>query len=250
MTDARLITGDARVVLADLPAESVDCVIADPPYGETSLTWDRWPDGWPTAVLRVLKPTGSMWVFGSLRMFLRHRDEFDGWAHRQEIVWEKHNGSNAAADRFRRVHELVVQYVRADQPASQVYTKPVFSLDSTARTVRRKQRPAHWGEIGAPHYVSEDGGPRLMRSVIYCRSEHGRAIHPTQKPVDLVGLLIEHSCPPSGTVLSPFGGSGTDAIAAQRAGCRSILVETDPFYVAAAERRLAGVTLGLPLGAA
>lgn len=242
-----IITGDCRQVLADLPAESVDCVIADPPYGETSLTWDRWPDGWASSVLRVLKPTGSMWVFGSLRMFLRHRDEFNGWRHRQEVVWEKHNGSNSSTDRFRRVHELAVQYIRGDAPASKVYAKQIYSLDGTARSVRRKQGPKQWGEIGAHHYIAEDGGPRQMRSVIYCRSEHGRAIHPKQKPVDLVGVLIEHSCPPGGIVLSPFCGSGTDAIAAARAGCQAILIEVDPSYVQAAQRRLAGVTLGLPL---
>lgn len=185
MTDARLITGDARVVLADLPAESVDCVIADPPYGETSLTWDRWPDGWPTAVLRVLKPTGSMWVFGSLRMFLRHRDEFDGWAHRQEIVWEKHNGSNAAADRFRRVHELVVQYVRADQPASQVYTKGFIYLTTyrpmegwLAMSARRGCCALSIRKLVATVITPRSGfsglGPSRARRSIHCNGRRTR----------------------------------------------------------------------------
>lgn len=41
-----LYLGDFRDVLPNLIAP-VDCVVADPPYGETSLAWDKWPDGWP-----------------------------------------------------------------------------------------------------------------------------------------------------------------------------------------------------------
>ncbi len=61
-----LYLGDCREVL---PAFGVtaDCVVADPPYGETSLAWDRWPDGWLDAAAGV---TSSLWCFGSLRMFL------------------------------------------------------------------------------------------------------------------------------------------------------------------------------------
>lgn len=75
---AHILIGDCREVLAGLPADSADCIIADPPYGQTALAWDRWPSGWPAAVRRVLKPSGSMWCFGSLRMFMDRRDEFSG----------------------------------------------------------------------------------------------------------------------------------------------------------------------------
>jgi site-specific DNA-methyltransferase (adenine-specific) len=64
------------------------------------------------------------------------------------------------ADRFKRVHELVAQFYRADVPWSAVYNDVQTSPDATARTVRRKMRPPHTGHIDAGHYVSEDGGPR------------------------------------------------------------------------------------------
>lgn len=249
MSTARILVGDVREQLATLPDESVDCIVADPPYGETSLEWDRWPDGWPAAAARVLRLTGSMWVFGSLRMFLAQRDHFAAWKQTQEVVWEKHNGSNAAADRFRRVHELAVQFVRADATWATVFKSPVVSLDATPRSVRRKQRPTHWGDIGDATYVSEDGGPRRMRSVIYCRSEHGRAEHPTQKPVGLVGVLIEHSCPQGGHVLDLFAGSGSTAVAALRWGCSVTSIEGQKHYCDVIERRI-GRDVGLPLGVA
>lgn len=231
-----IVQGDIRDVAETLG--SVDCIIADPPYGETSLAWDRWPDGWVQEVRPLLKASGSMWVFGSLRMFMERRGDFGNWRLAQEIVWEKHNGTNAFADRFRRVHELAAQFYPADVPWSAIYKAPQFTNDATARTVRRKRRPPQWGDIGASAYASEDGGPRLQRSVLYVRSEHGRAIHPTQKPVGIILPLVRYSCPPGGTVLDPFCGSASTAVAAREAGCGFIGVEVNPDYVSAANARL------------
>jgi site-specific DNA-methyltransferase (adenine-specific) len=61
-----LYCGDMRTILPALKVEP-DCVVTDPPYGETSLAWDRWPVGWPGLVADVAH---SMWCFGSMRMFL------------------------------------------------------------------------------------------------------------------------------------------------------------------------------------
>lgn len=233
-----IIIGDCMQVMTGISDESFDLLLVDPPYGETSLEWDRWPHGWPAAVRRLLKRTGSMWVFGSMRMFWDHRDEFDGWNLAQDVIWEKHNGSGFHADRFKRVHENAVHLYRDDAPWEGVYKLPQFTNDATARTVRRKRRPAHMGHIEASAYASEDGGPRLVRSVIYCRSEHGRAVHPTQKPVGIVEPLLLYSCPPGGHVLDPFAGSGTTGVVAARHGMSALLIEGKPEYAALIQPRM------------
>lgn len=245
----RILVGDCREVLAGLPEASVDAIITDPPYQQTSLIWDRWPAGWPAAARRVLKPTGSMWVFGSLRMFMDRRDEFAGWKLAQDIVWEKHNGSSFHADRFRRVHEQAAQFYRDDAPWAEVYKGKVVTMDATPKVVRRKTRPVHMGRIDAGHYVSEDGGPRLARSVIFCRSEHGRAVHPTQKPLGIVEPLIVSACPPGGLVLDPFAGSGTTGVAARMLGREFLGIEAREDYAAIARERIANEA-GLFAGAA
>ncbi len=232
------INGDCREVLGQFPDEHFDCIVTDPPYGETSLEWDRWQAGWPAAVRRVLKRTGSMWVFGSMRMFLNNIGDFAGWKLAQDIVWEKHNGSGFHADRFKRVHENAIQLYRDDASWSAVYKSPQFTPDATARSVRRKKRPTHMGNIEAGHFVSVDGGPRLMRSVIFVRSEHGRAEHPTQKPVGIVEPLLLYACPPGGIVLDCFAGSGTTGVVAARHGMDAVLIEAKTEFAEIAERRV------------
>jgi site-specific DNA-methyltransferase (adenine-specific) len=226
-----LYQGDARTLL---PLLQADCIITDPPYGDTSLEWDRWQTDWLDYAAQA---ASQMWCFGSFRMFTRYWDQFSQWTLAQEIVWEKHNGTNALNDRFRRVHELAVHVYRGEW--SDVYKKPVTTNDATGRTVRRKQAPPHWGEIGRHTYRSEDGGPRLMGSVIFARSCHGDAVHPTQKPEAIISPLMEYSVPPAGVVIDCFAGSGTVLAVARKTGRRSIGIEAREEYCKVIVDRLA-----------
>ena len=232
-----MILGDCRNILPALPPASVDLVLTDPPYGTTSHAWDRPVEGWLQLCLPLLKPSGSVWVFGSMRS--HKAADWAGWQLAQDIVWEKHNGSSSAADRLRRVHEIAVHLYRSDAKWESVYNKVLHTNDARARVVRRKQRPPQWGDIGPAWYRSEDGGPRIMRSVMFFRSMHGEAEHPTQKPVAVMMPLIEMSCPPGGVVLDPFIGSGTTALAAHQLGRSCIGIEINPDYAAVAAKRFA-----------
>jgi site-specific DNA-methyltransferase (adenine-specific) len=200
-----------------------DLVVADPPYGETTLEWDTWPDGWPALV--AAWGFRSMWVFGSMRMLLDRRDEFADWRFSQDVVWEKHNGSGLNADRFKRVHEHATHWYRG--PWSAVHHETPTTNDARARTIRRKQKPTHQNWVDVSHYSSEDGGPRLMRSVMFHRSMHGSAINETEKPAPLVSDLIQYACPPGGLVLDIFGGSCSSLVAVRNlgGGRRGIAIE-------------------------
>jgi site-specific DNA-methyltransferase (adenine-specific) len=236
-----ILTGDCRVLM---PAHGpFDMILADPPYGDTSLTWDRRVEGWLPLAHDALRSTGSLSVFGSLRSFMATAPDFAaaGLRYAQELVWEKQNGTSFHADRFRRVHELVAQFYRADAAWADIYNDVQTTPDATARTVRRKRRPPHTGHIKAGHYVSEDGGPRLMRSVPYARNCHGRAIHPTEKPSGLIEILIRTSCPPGGLVGDWFAGSGAAGEACRLAGRCYLGCEIDPEMAERARARLATV---------
>jgi len=235
----QIFLGDCRDILPTLEAGSVDLVLTDPPYQETSLNWDRLLVGWLELVRPLMSRQASVWCFGSLRSFLLNAEELAAWHLVQELVWEKHNGSIFHADRFRRVHEIVAHFVRRNVPWSSIYTDPQFTLDATARTVQRKAgRLAHTDDIGAAAYASTDGGPRLMRSVLQVRSCHGTAVHPTQKPEGIVRPPLLYSCPPGGLVLDPFMGSGTTIVVARQDGRRAIGIEIEERYCEIAVKRL------------
>lgn len=233
-----IYVGDCRDVLPTLPAAFADCCIADPPYDDTSLDWDEVCAGWVAHVARALKPAASLWVFGSMRSLplVFSEMEANGFKYSQDIVWEKQNGTGFHNDRFRRVHEHAVLFYRGAW--GDVHHETQFTNDARARVVRRKTRPAHTGSIDSGHHISEDGGPRLVRSVMHVRNEHGRAIHPTQKPLALLMPLIRYSCPPGGTVLDPFAGSGSTGAAAAIEGRVCVLIEKKPVIATAAQHRL------------
>ncbi len=226
--------GDCREIMPDL--DLVDSVIEDTTYGDTFCEWDRVVTGW--ADLCPLTPGGTVWCFGSFRYWREHGNaEFSGWKYAQDVVWEKHNGSNFHADRFRRVHELVAQFYKGLW--GDVYRETQKTNDATERRVRRKQRPAHFGNAGASSYRSKDGGPRLMRSVIFVRSCHGSAENETQKPEGIIAPLVLYSCPPGGVVLDPFVGSGTTLAVAKAHGRRAIGIELRESQCEIAAKRMA-----------
>lgn len=222
--------------------------ITDPPYGETSLAWDRWPDGWPAL---VAQHTSSMWCFGSMRMFLARRDEFAGWKLAQDtvgefeidtLIWEKNNGSGPATDRFRRVHELATQWYRGlwrdiyhEVPRVPATADRVNRVGSMIR--RRESGGApHRGDYGSTEYI--DDGLRLARSVLRAKNLRGLAIHPTEKPGAVLSPLIEYSVPAGGLVLDPFAGSCSTLLAARNLGRCAVGIEADEAMCEKAAARL------------
>lgn len=227
-----LYHGDMREILPAL-RQSYDLIVADPPYGETTLGWDRWPDGWVGVAADV---TSAMWCFGSLRMLLARGAELDRyWNLSQDLVWEKHNGSGFANDRFRRVHEHITHWYRGAWNWAYHQVPRVPAERETGGKWRTRRQPAQTGAIDAGDYVSD--GTRMVRSVIRAAAPQER-IHPTQKPGALLRPLVEYACPPGGWVLDPFAGSGSTAEAARQLGRRAVLIEADEAYCEAIARRL------------
>lgn len=232
-----LYLGDCREVLPALGI-TADCVVADPPYGETSLAWDRWPDGWLDVAATV---TRSLWCFGSLRMYLEHAAEFQAaWKFSQDIIWEKANGTGFADDRFKRVHEQPTHWYRGDW-GSIYHETPRTAYSGPDKHARaRHSRTPHTGEIGAHYY--EDDGTRLMRSVLFAKSVRG-GLHRTEKPGPILAPLIEYACPPGGLLVDPSAGAGGTLGVARMLGRRSIGIELFEPHAEDAAKRLSQAIL-------
>jgi hypothetical protein len=99
--------------------------------------------------------------------------------------------------------------------------------------------------VGSTHKI----GPRQnrhKRSVWSITVKAFKGAHFTTFPRDLVVPCIQAGCPVGGTVLDPFGGAGTVALAANQHGRDALLIELSSEYAAIAEQRLKGAS-GLSL---
>jgi site-specific DNA-methyltransferase (adenine-specific) len=236
----QVFMGDCREVVPELKL-TADCIVADPPYGETSLPWDRWPDGWPTAISDTAR---SMWCFGSMRMFLDRRDEFVFWRLSQDVVWHKQEAVGAVTDRFRRNHEHALHWYRGQWGDVHHDAVKDAGVASTKRTTFRAAMGKQWhGDRGPSAWV--DDGTRYAKTVITAPNMIGRAFHPTEKPIGILDPLIRYACPPGGVVLDPFAGSGSTAVAARLSGRRAVLVEADERYCELIAKRMAQAPLPL-----
>lgn len=238
-----LYVGDCREILPALDV-TADLVLADPPYEETSHAWDRWPDGWLDAIASV---ASSVWCFGSMRLFGERWQEFvrSGWKYSHDMVWEKQNGAGFTTDRFRRVHEYATHWYqgRWSDIHHQVPRVPTRFRDRGNKRpeVRKAIAAGNTGAIGEATYV--DDRTRLTRSVIYAKSLQRVAIHPKEKPLELLTPLISYGCPPGGLTVDPFAGSGSTLDAARQSGRRAVGIEANEEYAEKAARRLSQMTL-------
>jgi DNA modification methylase len=92
--------------------------------------------------------------------------------------------------------------------------------------------------VGSLHKI----GPRETRnkrSVWTVTTKSFKGAHFATFPIDLIEPCILAGCPEGGTVLDPFSGSGTVAVAAKKHNRNSIGIELNPEYIEIAERRIA-----------
>jgi DNA modification methylase len=152
-----LLKGDARAILAALPAAAVDCVMTSPPYwgkreyahGGIGLEADhrdfvRHLAAVFLEVKRVLKPQGSLWLNigdsyankGLLgipwRLALELTDA-QGWVLRNSVIWNKvKGGMDNSSDRLGNIHEHVFHFV----PQAKGYYYDANAIRSKLRQAR------------------------------------------------------------------------------------------------------------------
>lgn len=101
-------------------------------------------------------------------------------------------------------------------------------------------------------YTHDNGGSaaRFFYSAKASKADRNGSKHPTVKPISLMEWLCTLITPPGGTILDPFGGSGTTAIAASNKGFPVILCEREAEYIADIQNRFGPVGPALPSTAA
>ena len=208
--------GDVLDRLREMPDESVQCVITDPPYGMSFRSnWcaggprfdniigdGEFSMGWAADLFRVTDSPGSWFIFCDSR---RTGDvwancESAGMDPRSVVVWDKQkHGMGDLHRSFGPRHENAIFATKGD------WAFPT-------------KRPTTVLNFAAVPPVD--------------------LLHPAQKPLSLMKFLVRYLSWPQDVILDPFAGSGTTILAAYLLGRDSIGIELSPEYIAIAERRI------------
>ena len=242
-----LYQGDALELLSRIPDESVDCVWTDPPYmlsngGVTCVAgrmvsvdkgeWDRsrglvadheFNLQWTYECYRVLKPTGTIWVSGTLHVYPSVGMALmqNGFRLLNDIIWAKPNPPpNLGRRTFTHSTEVVLWASKAPKGSRHKYT---FNYDEMRRENGGKQMKTVW-EFTSPKADEKRYGK-----------------HPTQKPLALIDRCLRASTHPGDIVLDPFSGSGSTGVAALGLGRTFIGIEVDASFIELSLKRLSGI---------
>lgn len=211
----RLYEGDCLEILPRLPANSVDLVLCDLPYGTTRNRWDSVIDLealW-REYRRVLKRRGAVALTGQGLFAARLIVSNESWF-RYKIVWVKSKPTNFLNARVQplRKHEDICVFYR-DHPTYNPQMTPGLPYD---KGVRKDQLSGSYGDFQPAHVQSS--GARFPCDVVYFKtaeSEPEQTVwHPTQKPVELGRYLVRTFSNPGDLVLDNAFGSGSFLVAA------------------------------------
>jgi site-specific DNA-methyltransferase (adenine-specific)/modification methylase len=253
-----IYNGDCINVLnKKIDKESIDLIFADPPYnlsgnglkwkgnktgGDWYMVNEQWdkmtaPEyikftrKWLGACDRVLKDKGSIYIacsyhnIAEVMIVLKQLD----FKINNIITWYK---TNAMPNMTRRVFthstEFVVWAVKGK--------KWVFNYEELKKINPEKQKD------GSPKQMRDLWKSPLVQGKERLRGDDGRALHPTQKPEEMLKRIILASSQKGDVVLDPFLGSGTTSYVAKKYGRRWIGIEKDERYIKIATKRMKGKT--------
>jgi len=254
----RVYLGNCVEQMKKMPDNSVDLVIADPPYNLSKgkpLKWDNnkklngmggnwdkvmvdWDNmnfqdywdftqAWLIEVKRLLKPTGSIWVYGTYHNIGIINVLFQklGIEIINEIIWYKRNSfPNLSGRRFTASHETLLWGHVGNTKRKYIFNyKEIKKMHSPEDLLKKegKQMRTVW-DI-----------PNNKRTE---ELQFGK--HPTQKPIRICDRIILSTSNPKGIILIPFCGSGSECVSAIKLDRNFISFEIDNGYINIANKRI------------
>jgi len=209
----KIYNADCLELMKDIPDNSIDLVLTDPPYGMNFKSGYRkiqynniendnnldWLNLWLKEISRIKKDNSHLYIFCSWHNIDIFKKEIELFFDVKNIlIWHKNNtGMGDLFNDYAPQYEFII------------YCNP-------------NNKPLNNG--------------RDSNIIKYARTNN--ELHPTQKPVALFEYLIKKSTNPNDLVLDCFSGSGTTAIACVNAKRNFICIEKDKGYYEASCRRL------------
>lgn len=253
MVKINLLHGDCLEKLKELPDNSVDMVLTDPPYGTTPCDWDKalnfnilWPE-----LERVSKKPAAICVFGTEPFSSLLRTSNDN-LYKYDWYWKKCKSLGAnfchAKNSPIRLIETISVFSSAKinhigktkcrmnyNPQGLQDCHMVENVKSSKINSFKKQiqRPSH-----KKYTRFKTGYPSNILDIGFVKGERKNRLHPTQKPVALLEYLIKTYTNEGDTVLDFTMGSGSTGVAAKNLNRSFIGIELDENYFEIAKKRI------------
>ncbi len=227
-----ILCADSRDVIKRIPDNSIDFILTDPPYnlgqhstgniplhGRSAMNndvaeWDMIdfnPEEWTDEFIRILKPTGNLFIFTSYNQLGRWYNALD---HRFDtsnfMIWHKTN------------------------PAPKIFKAGFLNSCEMIFTC--------WNKKHTWNFISQSEMHNFIESPICMRPERlNEPKHPAQKPISILKKMIQIASNKDDIIFDPFMGVGSTGVAALELERRFIGVELDKSYFDAAKKRINNV---------
>lgn len=242
-----IMKGDCLERMKEIKNGSVDMILTDPPYGTTACKWDSIIPLEPMweQLKRVIKPNGAIVMTASqpftTTLIASNMDMFKYcW------YWEKSRPTgfaNAKKQPLRKIEDVAVFYKK----------HPTYNPQGLTRINKVCKNSNTCGGDTVRSDTAESSGKGSLRTggkeyfqeftnyptqVLSIKSNEGKKLHPTQKPVALMEYLIKTYTNEGETVLDFTMGSGTTGVACVNTSRKFIGIEMDDKYFEIAKKRI------------
>jgi len=227
---------DAIKFLKNVPDNSIQLILIDPPYNLDLDTWDtfenylEWAKQWLDEVYRILSPSGNCVIFGGFQYqdlkkgdlleilhYSRHNTDL---RFTNLVIWYYKNGMSAHRF-FANRHEEAVWLTKTK--------KYYFDLDSVRVKYSPEQKKAALKDKRLiPENIEKGKNPTNVWEIGRLNGNSKERVgHPTQKPIELIRRFVKSLSYEGSTVLDFFAGSGTTARVCVEENRHSIMVDSD-----------------------
>lgn len=240
MNNISLQCGDCLELMNNIPDKSVNCIITDLPYQQTSR--NKWDVTIPFEPLweqykRIIKDNAAIILFAN-GMFTAELMMSNKRMWRYNLIWEK-----TQPTRFLNAKKMPL---RCHEDICIFYKKPpTYNPQKTTGHARKVSKAEHkiecknttdYGKHGLTTYDSTERYPRSVWK--FAKDVQKSALHPTQKPLLLLEELVKTYTNENDLVLDSCMGSGTCGVACKNLNRRFIGIEKEEKYFEIAKERI------------
>jgi site-specific DNA-methyltransferase (adenine-specific) len=232
MTSQIINFGDCLVGMSSIPSSTIDLIITDPPYEFESL------EPYLQQMMRVLKPTGSLYIFGDKNMIADKWFSQVKMPNKELLIWHYKN-SPKIHGRWRMSMQPII-YGFSDGSVFHEDEARIEYLPSTKKLNGRLRPSSGRLKESKPYDTSKGALPRdvIEHPALLGHLAKTRTGHRDEKPLGLIEKLMKTSSNSNDMILDPFSGSGTTLVAAMNTGRNAIGFEKDPKWFSVIQKRL------------